>query len=49
MDEALRMAKQTAPPNPEILCLHSPPILMAEMTAERTRAPLASLPPDSGG
>ena len=49
MDEALRMAKQTAPPNPDIMCLHSPPIMMAEMTAERTRAPLASLPPDSRG
>lgn len=38
MDEALRMAKQTAPPNPEILCLHAPPILMVDMTERRGRA-----------
>jgi lactate racemase len=38
MDEALRMAKTTAPARPEILALHSPPILMAEMSAARTRA-----------
>lgn len=31
MDEALRMAKQTAPQNPEILCIHPPPMLMAEV------------------
>jgi hypothetical protein len=35
MDEALRMAKQTAPPNPEILCLHAPPMLMAEVSPRR--------------
>jgi hypothetical protein len=33
MDEALRMAKQSAPPTPEIMALHSPPIFMADMTA----------------
>jgi lactate racemase len=38
MDEALRMAKTTAPAQPEILALHSPPILMAEMSAGRPRA-----------
>lgn len=37
MDEALRMAKQTAPAEPEILALHSPPILMAEMHKEKPR------------
>jgi nickel-dependent lactate racemase len=31
MDEALRMAKQTAPARPEILALHAPPIVMADM------------------
>ncbi|XXX76234.1 lactate racemase domain-containing protein [Sorangium sp. So ce134] len=33
MDEALRMAKQSAPPTPEIMALHTPPIFMADMTA----------------
>ena len=37
MDEALRMAKQTAPAEPDILALHSPPILMAEMHKEKPR------------
>ncbi|MFO0759964.1 MAG: lactate racemase domain-containing protein [Byssovorax sp.] len=37
MDEALRMAKVTAPPKPEILALHAPPMLMAEMSAEKKR------------
>jgi nickel-dependent lactate racemase len=47
MDEALRMAKTTAPPRPDILCLHAPPILMCETSPERPRA---SLPPaDDGG
>jgi hypothetical protein len=40
MDEALRMAKQTAPARPEILALHAPPIVMAEMTAEKSRGAL---------
>ena len=44
MDEALRMAKQTAPPNPNIMALHCPPIFMAEMSAERHRSPIAALP-----
>ncbi len=35
MDEALRMAKLSAPPDPEILALHVPPIGMAEVTADR--------------
>jgi lactate racemase len=38
MDEALRMAKTTAPPRPEILALHTPPILMAEMSPARAHA-----------
>jgi hypothetical protein len=43
MDEAMRMAKLTAPPDPEILALHIPPIGMAEMTAEtRGRGPISS-------
>ena len=33
MDEALRMAKLTAPANPDITCLHYPPIGMADVTA----------------
>lgn len=45
MDEALRMAKQTAPPNPEILALHCPPIMMAETSVGRPRASAA--PPDA--
>lgn len=40
MDEALRMAKLTAPADPEILALHMPPIGMADMRAERG-APLS--------
>ena len=43
MEEALRMAKQTAPANPEILALHSAPIVMTE-TTERARHSAA---PDS--
>ena len=46
MDEALRMAKETAPAKPEILALHTPPILMADMTAEKPRS-LSSIPPES--
>jgi hypothetical protein len=41
MEEALRMAKLTAPPNPEILALHVPPIVMTEVS-ERGRAPVSS-------
>jgi hypothetical protein len=44
MDEALRMAKTTAPPRPEILALHCPPTLMAEVSAS---TPRLSGPPDS--
>jgi lactate racemase len=47
MDEALRMAKTTAPPKPEILALHAPPILMTETSLERPRASIAPL--DDGG
>ncbi len=43
MDEALRMAKTTAPPNPDILALHVPPIGMAEVTeARHAGAPASS-------
>ncbi|MDC0749578.1 lactate racemase domain-containing protein [Polyangium mundeleinium] len=48
MDEALRMAKQTAPPNPDILALHCPPIFMADMSVEKQRAPIAALPESQG-
>ncbi len=41
MDEALRMARTTAPPRPEILALHVAPMMMVEMFAEK---PLKSLP-----
>ncbi|EYF06559.1 lactate racemase domain-containing protein [Chondromyces apiculatus] len=40
MDEALRMAKQTAPAEPSIMCLHAPPILMADMSVGRQPAAL---------
>jgi len=46
MEEALRMAKQTAPPQPDILCLHPPPMLMCEVT-ERGHKPALSVPPES--
>jgi hypothetical protein len=44
MEEALRMARLTAPPNPEILALHCPPIAMADVTipGEGSRAPVAT-------
>jgi hypothetical protein len=32
MNEALEMAKDTAPPNPDIVMMHMPPIVMAEVT-----------------
>ncbi len=32
MDEAIEMAKDTAPPNPEISLFHLPPILIADVT-----------------
>ena len=32
MNEALEMAKDTAPPNPDIVLMHMPPIVMAEVT-----------------
>lgn len=44
MDEALRMAKQTAPAKPEIMCMHAPPLLMADVTVDKSRV---SIPPDS--
>ena len=40
MAEALRMAKLTAPPDPEILALHIPPIGMADVSPDR-RSPLS--------
>ena len=45
MDEALRMAKQTAPPDPEILALHVAPMMMVEMSPHGARR--ASQPPPS--
>ncbi|HVK66971.1 MAG TPA: lactate racemase domain-containing protein [Polyangium sp.] len=48
MDEALRMAKLTAPPNPDIMALHCPPIFMADMSVEKQRAPIAALPEGQG-
>jgi hypothetical protein len=49
MDEALRMAKQTAPTKPEILALHAPPILMAEMSPEKPRAAVSGAPGSQRG
>ena len=37
MNEALEMAKASAPKSPEILALHAPPILMTEMSLGRGR------------
>jgi hypothetical protein len=50
MDEALRMARTTAPPQPEILALHVAPTMMVEMFAEKPARglPGASEPPPSG-
>ncbi len=42
MDEALRMAKLTAPKDPEILALHVPPIGMAEVTSAKNGGAPAS-------
>ncbi len=42
MEEALRMAKLTAPADPDILCLHMPPIGMAEMSVNGGSRPAAS-------
>jgi hypothetical protein len=48
MDEALRMARTTAPPSPEILALHVAPTMMVEMQAEKSRpAAQTSQPPPS--
>ena len=44
MDEALRMARTTAPPKPDILALHIAPMMMVEMTADKPRS-LATDPP----
>jgi nickel-dependent lactate racemase len=41
LEEALRMARLSAPPSPEILALHVPPIGMAEVR-ERQRPPASS-------
>ena len=41
LEEALRMAKLDAPPDPEILALHVPPIGMAEVSAGDGRAPVS--------
>ena len=32
--EALRMARETAPENPDITCLHLPPVLMCDVTPD---------------
>jgi hypothetical protein len=37
MDEALRMAKQTAPPKPDILALHIAPLFMCDTSPEKRR------------
>lgn len=47
MDEALRMARTTAPPKPDILALHIAPMMMVEMTADKPRT-MASEPPRLG-
>jgi len=41
MDEALRMARTTAPPQPEILALHIAPTMMVEMHADKSAKPAA--------
>jgi lactate racemase len=49
MDEALRMARTTAPPRPEILALHVAPTMMVEMFADKPPKglPGSSEPPPS--
>jgi nickel-dependent lactate racemase len=47
MDEALRMAKQTAPKDPEILALHAPPLMMTETSPRGVKPRASSPPPDS--
>jgi hypothetical protein len=47
MDEALRMAKQTAPKDPEILALHAPPLMMCETSPRGVKPRASSPPPDS--
>ncbi|MBI5512982.1 MAG: DUF2088 domain-containing protein [Deltaproteobacteria bacterium] len=37
MPEALDMARDTAPPSPDITCLHVPPIAMADVTLPKAR------------
>jgi hypothetical protein len=32
MHEAIEMARDTAPSSPEIVCMHLPPIVMADVT-----------------
>jgi hypothetical protein len=49
MDEALRMAKQTAPARPEILALHAPPIVMAEVSVDKPRGALSAAPGGQNG
>lgn len=44
MDEALRMARTTAPPKPDILALHIAPMMMVEMSADKPRH-MTSEPP----
>ncbi len=44
MDEALRMAKKTAPPNPDILALHIAPLFMTEMSAAPARRSSVAAP-----
>jgi hypothetical protein len=38
MDEALRMARETAPEDPSITCMHMCPLVMAEVTPEPVSA-----------
>jgi hypothetical protein len=49
IDEALRMARDTAPPQPDILALHIAPMMMVEMFTEKAgrELPGASEPPPS--
>jgi hypothetical protein len=49
MDEALRMARATAPARPDILALHVAPMMMVEMTADPTPRALPGMsePPPS--
>jgi len=49
MQEAIEMARDTAPPSPDITVLHTPPILMTNVTPDTQIAPVTGVGAGSGG